>query len=251
MPHYVKLESCVATASREDFVMTKSSAACPHMGHPPFSPEKAMPRKAEIGATRDSHIYRVRVPVELQEQWEAWCARTDKKPSEVMRALMRYIVQDDMPAEVRDWIAAQAAGQPDDGPKERIEVRLTPTEYQCVTTRAEAEGCSPTRWIINCVRASLTHEPQFTMEATRALWESSYQLRSIGRNLNQITKRLNEGGRVSLKAEQIEKLATYIYRHTDKVAAVQDASLSRWKLDIEPGGKAAFPLPGAEPGGSV
>ncbi|HHC0440422.1 TPA: hypothetical protein ACOSCV_004629 [Salmonella enterica] len=84
-----------------------------------------MPRKAEIGATRDSHIYRVRVPVELQEQWEAWCARTDKKPSEVMRALMRYIVQDDMPAEVRDWIAAQAAGQPDDGPKERIEVRLT------------------------------------------------------------------------------------------------------------------------------
>lgn len=81
-----------------------------------------MPRKAKIGATRSSHIYRVRVPVELQEQWDAWCARTDKKPSEVMRALMRYIVQDDMPAEVRDWIAAQAAGQPDDGPKHRPEL---------------------------------------------------------------------------------------------------------------------------------
>lgn len=210
-----------------------------------------MPRKAEIGATRDSHIYRVRVPAELQEQWEAWCARTEKKPSEVMRALMRYIVQDDMPAEVRDWIAAQAAGQPDDGPKERVEVRFTPTEYQGVTNRAEAEGCSPQRWIVNCVRASLTHEPQFTMEATRALWDSSYQLRAIGRNLNQIAKRMNEGGRVNLKAEQIEKLATYIYRHTDKVASVQDASLSRWKLDIETGGKAAFSLPGAEPGGSV
>ena len=55
---------------------------------------------------------------------------------------------------------------------------------------------------------------------------------------------------VNLKAEQIEKLATYIYRHTDKVAAFQDASLSRWKPGIEPGGKAAFPRPGAEPGGA-
>ena len=62
-----------------------------------------MPRKAKIGATRDSHIYRVRVPATLQEQWEAWCAKTDKKPSEVMRALMRYMIQDDMPPEVRDW----------------------------------------------------------------------------------------------------------------------------------------------------
>ncbi len=44
-----------------------------------------MPRKAEIGATRDSHIYRVRVPAGLQAQWEEWCAKSDKKPSEVIR----------------------------------------------------------------------------------------------------------------------------------------------------------------------
>ena len=54
-----------------------------------------MPRKAEIGATRDSHIYRVRVPDELQEQWEAWCARTGTKPADAMRAAMRRIVQGD------------------------------------------------------------------------------------------------------------------------------------------------------------
>lgn len=78
-----------------------------------------MPRKAEIGATRDSHIYRVRVPAGLQAQWEEWCAKSDKKPSEVIRALMRYLVQDNIPNEVRNWVAAQAAGHPDDGPKER------------------------------------------------------------------------------------------------------------------------------------
>lgn len=56
---------------------------------------------------------------------------------------MRYTIQVDMPIEVRSWIAAQAADQPCDGPKKRIEVRLTATEYQGVKIRAEAEGCSP------------------------------------------------------------------------------------------------------------
>ncbi|HMM47029.1 MAG TPA: plasmid mobilization relaxosome protein MobC [Thiobacillaceae bacterium] len=85
-------------------------------------------------------------------------------------------------------------------------------------------------WVINSVRASLTHEPQFTLETTKALWQSSYQLRAIGRNLNQIAKQLNEGKSGTIKPEQLEKLASFIYKHTDKVAAVQDASLSRWKI---------------------
>lgn len=188
-----------------------------------------MPRKAEIGATRDSHIYRVRVPHELQEQWEAWCAKTGTKPADAMRAAMRRIIQGDT-LDVRQGLVNQVDGQPDDGPKERVEVRFTPSEHQGIMTRAEAEGCSSQRWIVNCVRASLTHEPQYTMETTKALWESSYQLRAIGKNLNQIAKRLNEGGQGSIKSEQMEKLTAYIYRHTDKVAALQDASLSRWGI---------------------
>jgi len=191
-----------------------------------------MPRKAEIGATRDSYVYRLRVPLPLKTQWDEHCKKK-KNQAAVMRALMRYMIQDDMPPEVRHWIATQTEGDPDDGPKERMEVRFTPTEYQGITTRAEAEGCSPQRWVINCVRASLTHEPQFTMEATKSLWESSYQLRAIGRNLNQITKRLHETGMFGLTAERIEKLAGYIYEHTDKVAALTDASLSRWGINYE------------------
>src|SRR5690606_36871205 len=108
-----------------------------------------------------------------------------------------------------------------------------PTEYQAVTVRAAAEGCSRQRWIINCVRASLTHEPQFTMETTKALWESSYQLRAIGRNLNQIAKRLNEGKPGTVKTEQLEKLAAFIYSHTDRVAATLDASLGRWGIELK------------------
>ncbi|MBA6414035.1 plasmid mobilization relaxosome protein MobC [Parahaliea sp. F7430] len=190
-----------------------------------------MPREAKIGAPRGSHVYTLRLPADLREQWMSYCERNDKKAAATLRALMRYLIQDDLPTEVQNWVAKQVEGKPDSGPKERLEVRFTPTEYQGITTRAEAEGCSPQRWVINCVRAGLTHEPQFTMETTKALWESSYQLRAIGRNLNQITKRINKGLVNTVETEQLENLAEFIYLHTDKVAAVQDASISRWKIN--------------------
>ena len=192
-----------------------------------------MPRNTEIGATKGSYIYPLRLPEDLREQWAAYCLRNKKKSPSILRALMRYVIQDDMPPEVRRWIFEQIEGQSDSEPKKRFEIRLIPTEYHAVNLRAEAEGCSVQRWVINCIRASLTHQPQFTMETTKALWESSKQLRAIGRNLNQIAKRLNEGELGTLKAEQLEKLAEYIYMHTHKVAALQDASLSRWGLDLQ------------------
>ncbi|WP_322994876.1 plasmid mobilization protein [Castellaniella sp.] len=190
-----------------------------------------MPRDAKIGATRSSHVYTLRLPADLREQWVSYCERNDKKAAATLRALMRYLIQDHMPPEVQQWVAEQVEGDPDNGPKQRMEVRFTPTEYQSIKSQAEAEGCSPQRWVINCVRASLTHEPQFTMETTKALWQSSYQLRAIGRNLNQVAKQLNEGKKGTVRAEQLEKLASFIYKHTDKVAAVQDASLSRWGIN--------------------
>lgn len=192
-----------------------------------------MPRNAEIGATRDSYVYQVRVPDAMRTQWDAYCAKQNKKAPHILRALMRYMIQDEMPDEVRQWIFEQIEGTPDAGRKERVEVRFTPTEAQGIRERSEAEGCSAQRWIINCVRASLTQQPQFTMDTTKALWESSYQLRAVGRNLNQITKRLHEAGQLPLTAEHIDRLASYIYAHTDKVAAVTDASLSRWGITNE------------------
>ena len=150
--------------------------------------------------------------------------RNKRQSAAALRALMRYMIRDEMPVEVRDWIARQSEGQPDDGPKDRLEVGFTPSEYQSIVARAEAEGCSPQRYVINCVRASLTHEPQFTMEATRALWESSRQLRAIGRNLNQVARKLKADRDVDLKLEQIEKLTASIQKHTERVATLLDES---------------------------
>lgn len=192
-----------------------------------------MPRTAEIGATRDSYVYRLRLPAQLKEQWDEHCAKQDKSPSVVMRALMRYIIQDDMPPEVRRWIAEETERVTDTGPKERLRVSFTPSEHAALLRLAEAEACSPQRWVVNCVRASLTNKPQFTMETAKALWESSAQLRAIGRNLNQITKRLHETGELSVRVERIEQLSTIIDGHREKVADLLNASLTRWVIADE------------------
>lgn len=62
------------------------------------------------------------------------------------------------------------------------------------------------------------------MEATQALWESSRQLRAIGRNLNQVARKLKADRDVDLKLEQIEKLTASIQKHTERVATLLDKS---------------------------
>lgn len=189
-----------------------------------------MPRKVKVGATRDSYIYRLRVPAPLKAQWDEHCTKKGEGSADMIRALMRYIIQNDMPPEVRNWVAKETERITDTGPKERLRVSFTPSEYSTILKRAETEGCSPQRWVINCVRASLTRKPQFTLETAKALWESSAQLRAIGRNLNQITKRLHATGELHLGIKQIERLSAVIDNHREKVRNLLNASLTRWVI---------------------
>lgn len=189
-----------------------------------------MPRPVEIGTTRGSYIYPLRLPDELREEWTAYCGRNDKKSAATLRALMRYMIRDDMPDEVRAWIAAEVEQVSDTTAKSRLEIRLTQSEYEAVRARSEAEGTSVQRYVVNCVRASLTNSPQFTMAAIKALWESSYQLKAIGRNLNQIAKALNMGEDQAFSESSIKGLSQRIQRHTDQVAELLDASLGRWRI---------------------
>ncbi len=60
--------------------------------------------------------------------------------------------------------------------------------------------------------------------------ESSYQLLALGRNLNLIARRLNEGRYEPVAAERVEVLSHLIDRHTDIASNAIRASLERWSL---------------------
>lgn len=63
------------------------------------------------------------------------------------------------------------------------------SERDALEIRAKEAGSSVLEFIVDAVRATLTHEPQYSMKEIEVLGESNYQLLAIGRNLNQIARR--------------------------------------------------------------
>lgn len=84
---------------------------------------------------------------------------------------------------------------------------------------------------VDAIRTGLTHEPQFSMSEIETLGESNYQLLALGRNLNQVVRRLNEGHYEPITVERIEALSRLIDKHTDAVSDAIRASLERWSIE--------------------
>lgn len=124
-------------------------------------------------------------------------------------------------------------GNSDTRRNRRIQIRLTETEYQALLARSTLERTKHTDWIVRAVRANLTETPQFTQTLAESLNASTRQLRAIGRNLNQIAKRINQGSDPNqLSPTQLERLGSVISDHTKRVGSLVDASLTRWKIRL-------------------
>lgn len=166
---------------------------------------------------------------DLKEPWVAYCATLGKKPGaaikEAIEQQLEKAAKNPQPPPMR-----QKGVVPDDEPKVRFEILLTKSEKAAVLERSNLERCSQRRWIIDAIRAGLTHEPQFSMDEIVALGESNYQLLAIGRNLNQVAKAMNEGKRDSVTVESIERLRGIIDVHVKKVGGAIRASLDRWNI---------------------
>lgn len=189
-----------------------------------------------IDQTASGRALNIHLGPDLKARWNTYCAGLGKKPGAAIREAVEAQLSkaDGSPAaaaSVRPAPKRQVDERPDEGQKARIEVRLTPSEKAAVHALAEAEGCSAQQWIINTVRATLTRQPQFGMRELDALGESNYQLLAIGRNLNQIAKRLNEGLPETFTVEHIEKLRKVIEQHTELVSKAMRASLERWSVE--------------------
>jgi hypothetical protein len=184
-------------------------------------------RSKELPTSRSINVH---LGAALKAQWVAYCERLGKTPGaalkEAIEQQMHKVSNDPKPAPYR-----QVRESPDYGPKVRMEFLLTPSEKAALAERAELEGCSQRRWIIDAVRAGLTHEPQFSTDEIQALGESNYQLLAIGRHLNQIAKHLHAGERDASARSTIESLRRLIAKHTELVSRTMGASLERWHLE--------------------
>lgn len=181
---------------------------------------------------RKTPILSVRLGVDLKERWEAYCEGLGTAPSSAIKAAIEQQLEK-AGKNPTPKINHQTQEATPAEPKVRFEILLTESEKRAIRERSNIERCSMRRWIIDACRAGLTHEPQFGMSEIDALGESNYQLLAIGRNLNQIARRLNEGKHAEITVEQIEKLSRIIDKHTDTVSGTIRASLERWSITRE------------------
>lgn len=171
-----------------------------------------------------------------KKPWLAYCAKRNLKPGAQIRAAVdaelarvkRGVVRDDAGGTIPAVVAKDES--PDYGKKKRLELRLTPSELQVLKALADGEGCSHQVWAVNALRGVMTRQPQIGMKEYEALGESNYQLLAIGRNLNQLAKRLNQLHVEPVSVEKIEALTRIIEKHTRQVSKVMGASLERWSL---------------------
>lgn len=179
-------------------------------------------------ASKNEGYLKVYLGAPLKGWWLAYCNERSLKPGSVIKKDIQKLKDkaDTRGAEKAPF--KQKKDSPDTQTKVRKEIRFTPSELDAIET--QCEGGSMQRWVINSVRASLTHEPQFTMNAVLALWNSSKELNAIGRNLNQIAKQLNKIDSGSITYSEIVKLGAIISEHAEQSSLVVAASLDRWLL---------------------
>ncbi|PBP86330.1 plasmid mobilization relaxosome protein MobC [Pseudomonas syringae] len=162
-----------------------------------------------------------------KEPWSDYCERLGKKPGAAIKEAIEHQLK---AAEVLPAPKTYRQTEAFKEPMQRFEILLTVSEKAAIKQRANIEECSMRRWIVDAIRAGLTREPQFSMCEIEALGESNYQLLALGRNLNQIARRLNEGHHEPITVERIDALSRLIDKHTDVVSDAIRASLERWSI---------------------
>jgi len=160
-------------------------------------------------------VLSVHVGTDLKQRWIGYCAQHGTTASAAVRATIQKLLTH---AERNQSVADVAYEQPDTT-RHRVEVRLTGSELAKIREHAEVLGTSPNQWIVNLIRANLSRQAQFGMVELRALGESNSQLAAIGRNMNQIARKLNTGASGGhIKAERIAALSSQIKTHHENEA---------------------------------
>ncbi|ECE2109019.1 MobC family plasmid mobilization relaxosome protein [Salmonella enterica] len=113
----------------------------------------------------------------------------------------------------------------------QINIKLPAAKIDEITQRAKQEGFpSRTTWVVNVISQALDSKPVLNDEEANTIRASNRELSAIGRNLNQIARKLNIEFRDSdrMSAEAIERLSDAIEQHKTAVATFLDKSQKRW-----------------------
>lgn len=166
----------------------------------------------------------------LRQQLDAYCRAHQTTPSVVIRRAVGDVLAGRVPG--NEAVPVAELLTPEAEKTDRLVLRLTVSERERISEIARAAGFkTDQRWIVAVLRSYLTKEPHFSDNEMSVLADSNFQLAAIGRNLNQIAKRLNSEPDVSgYRVDVIEDISQRIRRHTEFVSSLLQMNVERWKI---------------------
>lgn len=165
---------------------------------------------------------------DLKTPWVEYCSSVGKKPGAALREAIEKQLAGLQADRARTVFKPVEEVQHE--AKKRFEIMLTDSEREALATRAKEENTSGRQFVIDALRAALSHEPQLSMKEIEILGESNFQLLAVGRNLNQIARHLNEGKVEPLTEEYIVEIRKIIDVHVKKASDSIRANIERWNM---------------------
>ena len=129
-----------------------------------------------------------RLDAALKGKFEKYAAAQDSSTSELLRGFVKSCVGTTTAPVASSQRMPLAAGRR----WKVVNTRLSGAEWR-LEAILTAEGTSVGRWLLSLIRARLGLGPQLTKEELVAVGQASYQLRSLGRNLNQLLRAVHQG----------------------------------------------------------
>lgn len=111
----------------------------------------------------------------------------------------------------------------------RLCVRLRPDDQRLLRERAAARSMAPATYVSVLVRAHLHDLAPLPKEELLALKRSVAELGAIGRNLNQLAKAANAGGRIVPGRDDLRAMLKVCEGLRDHVKSLIKSNVSSWE----------------------
>ena len=173
-----------------------------------------------------SEFVKTRVEPDVKQRFEAACVSRGTASSDVLRD---FVAKYGGQKGARTGPLSSAKKESTERRWNVVNTRLTNSERGRFQTVIDAEGESVTGWLLRVIRERIVQGPQLRNEELLAVQNATYQLRSIGRNLNQMVRAINEGkaDRGQFSQNYATRLADQIKQTTDSMNALIAASSAR------------------------
>jgi hypothetical protein len=186
----------------------------------------------ELKPSRSSRRDRIAVDLgaKLRADLMSYCDVTSQTPSKAIRLAVIALIGQDGTSDFQNIGCLDVS--PSLERKRRIVLRFTESELTSIQNVSCKSGYKNSQqWIVAAIRSWLTGRAHFGDAEINALAQSNYQLAAVGRNLNQIARKLNSEPDISAyRVDAIEDIIRHIKQHTAEVSSLIRMNIERWNI---------------------